>query len=304
LQLVYRKYYYRGWELLQGGDIQLAGRARRGGRPGFQARGRLLSGIVRKCVGMFRAESIALMKKDLLYLLRDVKNIHQALILLSLIVIYLFSISSLPLNWENYTVQLKYVASFFNLGLILVIIASVCSRFVYPSVVSEAASLWLIKTSPVDPQRYIRAKFLFFLLPIFILGQLLIVSSSLFIGLEKSFVFLNAVTTSLLCLSLVSLTIAFGASALKNNSDTGQEQTRTGSPVYMIAVVSLIFLTLAFEALPTFLYFLKASRQAELAGRAWLMIGMTITALLIVNSLITAFSLKQGIRKLRNIELP
>jgi hypothetical protein len=136
------------------------------------------------------------------------------------------------------------------------------------------------------------------------LGQLLTVFSSLFIGLEKGFILLNVVTTSLLCISLVSLTITFGVSDLKHASDTDQEQTRTGSSMYMIASVSLILLTLTLEALPTFLYFLKASRQAEFAGRAWLMIGAAIAALFIVNILITAFSFKQSINKLSNLELP
>lgn len=304
LQLVSKKYYYRGWELLQAGDIHLKGQASQGGRPVLYDRGSPLSAMVRKCAAMFRSETSTLIQKDLLYLLRDAKNIHQALILLSLIAIYLFSISSLPLNWEDYAAQLKYVVSFFNLGLILIIIASVCSRFVYPAVVSEAASLWLIKASPVTPQRYIVTKFLFFLTPIFILGQLLTVLSSLFIGIEKGFILLNIVTTSLLCLSLVSMTITFGVADLKYASDTDQEQTRTGSAIYMIASVTLILLTLIVEALPTFLYFLKASKQAEFAGRAWLMIGAAVAALFVVNTFITALSLKQGIRKLRNLELP
>jgi ABC-2 type transport system permease protein len=209
------------------------------------------------------------------------------------------------LNWEDYAIQLKYVASFFNLGLILIIIASLCARFVYPAVVSEAASLWIINVSPVTPQRYIWTKFLFFLLPIFILGQLLTVLSSLFIGIEKDFILLNIITTALLCLSLVSMTITFGVSDFKHAfRNTDKEQTGTGSAVYMIASVSLILLTLTLEILPTFLYFLKASRQAAFGGKAWLMIGAGIAALLIVNTLITAFSLKQGIRNLRNLELP
>ena len=299
LLIVFKKYHYRGWELLQGGDIRLKQKAHEG------AKGRLLSGIIRKCANLFKSESSSLIQKELLYYMRDAKNIQQSLIIFSLVIIYLFSITSLPLNWEDYAVQLKYVASFFNLGLILIIIASLCARFVYPAVVSEAASLWIINVSPVTPQRYIWTKFLFFLLPIFILGQLLTVLSSLFIGIEKDFILLNILTTSLLCLSLVSMTITFGVSDFKHAfSNTDKEQTGTGSAIYMIASVSLILLTLALEILPTFLYFLKASRQAEFGGKAWLIIGIGIAALFIVNTLITALSLKRGMRKLRNLELP
>ena len=299
LQIVFKKYHYRGWELLQGGDLRLKREAHK------MAKDRLLSGLIRKCTILFRPESSSLIQKELLYYMRDAKNIHQSLIIFSLVIIYLFSITSLPLNWEDYAAQLKYVASFFNLGLILIIIASVCSRFVYPAVVSEAASFWMIKASPMTPQRYIGTKFLFFLTPIFILGQLLTVLSSLFIGLEKGFILLNIVTTSLLCLSLVSMTISFGVTDIKHAySNADKERTGTGSAMYMIASVSLILLTLTLEILPTFLYFLKASRQAEFGGKAWLIIGIGIAALFIVHTLITALSLKQGIRKLRKLELP
>ena len=139
---------------------------------------------------MLDTQSRMFIKKDLLYQIRDVKNLHQILIIFSLIVVYLFSIASLPLNWEYYAVQLKYIISFFNLGLILIIIASLCSRLVYPAVVSEGNFLWIIKTSPITPKRYIWTKFLFFFIPIFALGQLLAIVSSFSIGTEKIFILL------------------------------------------------------------------------------------------------------------------
>lgn len=305
LQIVFKKYHYKGWELLQEGDIRFKGKAHKGVSSVIDDKGGLLSVMTRKCTSMFRSESSTLIQKDVLYLLRDEGNINQALIILSLIIIYIFSIASLPLNWEDYAVQLKYTTSFFNLGLILIVIASICSRFVYPGVVSETASLWMIKASPVTPQRYIWTKFIFYLMPIFILGQILTVASSIFIGIEKEFILLNIITTSFLCLSLVSMTITFGVSDFKHAfCSTDTEKARTGSAIFMIASISLILLTLTLEILPTLLYFLKASRQTEFAGRAWLMIGAVITALFIVNTLITVFSLKQGMRKLHNLDLP
>ena len=99
-------------------------------------------------MNMLDTQSRMVIRKDLFYQIRDVKNIHQILILLSMIIVYLFSIASLPLNWDYYAVQLKYIVSFFNLGLILIIIASLCSRLVYPAVVSEGNLLWIIKTAP------------------------------------------------------------------------------------------------------------------------------------------------------------
>lgn len=295
LQMIFSKYYYTGWELMQEGDFR-----KRDKGPG--ASQMLLHSLIRICTGAFRPESSALIRKDILYYIRDTRNIHQALVTLSLIIIYLFSVAALPLNWEEYAVQLKYITSFFNLGLILIIIASVCSRFIYPAVISEAASLWIVKSSPITPQRYIRTRFLFFLSPVFILGQLLIVGSSILIGIDKAFILIMIISTTLLSISLVSMTIAFGVSDV-NRALKDTDQKQTGSAIYMIASVSLILLTLALEIIPTFLYFLKVSTRAEFAGRAWIMIGGVITVLLMLNFFIAAFSLRKSIRTIDELEL-
>jgi ABC-2 type transport system permease protein len=163
LVVVYKKFHYRGWSLLQGEGVSVRAREKRK----FE---KVFSKPFRSVLSLFDRQSIALFKKDLFYQFHDIKNIQQNLILLSLIVVYLFSIASLPLNWEEYGVQLKYVISFFNLGLILIIIASLCSKLVYPAIVTAGDSLWIIKTTPITPQKYIWTKFSFLFIPI-ISGQ-------------------------------------------------------------------------------------------------------------------------------------
>lgn len=296
LQMIFSKYYYTGWELLQEGGIR-----KRDKGPG--ASQMILHNLIRRCTGVFRPESSALMQKDILYYIRDTRNIHQALITFSLVVIYLFSVAALPLNWEEYAVQLKYITSFFNLGLILIIIASVCSRFIYPAVISEAASLWIIKTSPMTPRRYIWTRFLFFLSPVFILGQLLIIGSSIFIGIDKAFILLMMVTTLLLCFSLASMTLAFGTNDIQRvMKETDREQPRTGSAIYMIASVTLIIATLALEIIPVFLLFVKESGKMILSDRAWLMLGAAMATVILLHLAVIAFSLRRSIKKIGEVQ--
>ncbi len=125
LQMVFKRYHYNGWALLQGGGDILKRKERHGIS---HARGIMISKYIEPLIKAFDIQSRMLIKKELLYQIRDIKNIHQMLILFSLIIVYLFSIASLPLNWEEYGVQLRYIVSFFNLGLILIIIASLCAR--------------------------------------------------------------------------------------------------------------------------------------------------------------------------------
>jgi len=302
LLMIFKKYHYRGWGLLQEGGIILRERPHAA---------QITTGVkeiripefLDPLTRMLDTQSRMLIKKDLLYQIRDVKNIHQILIILSLIIVYLFSIASLPLNWEDYAVQLKYIVSFFNLGLILIIIASLCLRFVYPATLSEGSSLWIIKTSPMKPKRFIRAKFLFFFIPIFLVGQVFTVSSSLFIGIERTFILLKVVTTTLLSFSLVSMAIAFGISDLRHAlADTSQEQTRTGSTAYMLISVLLILFTLTSEIVPVFLYFLREVKEGAFTQMAWIAIGVGIFVLLLVNSFITFFSVRLGIKNIDKIQ--
>ena len=255
-------------------------------------------------MGMLDAQSRGFIKKDILYQIRDVKTIHQMLIVMSLIVIYIFSIASLPLNWEDYALRLKFIISFFNLGLILIIIAAVCSRVVYAAVVSEANSLWILKTSPVTPKKYMLTRFLFFFVPICIAGQLLTIFSSFFIGAGKTFIFINSITTLFLTCSLVGLSMTFGVSDMRQSvSDSSQEKIRTGNAAQMIISVFLILLTLLIGIVPIFLYFLKEANQAAFSLKALAAIGAAMFALFVLNLFVTVFSIRRGIRKISKMQL-
>ncbi|MCL5422715.1 MAG: hypothetical protein M1461_09660, partial [Nitrospirae bacterium] len=276
LLAIFRRYHYKGWGLFQEGDfIRMSSGRKDSGMP--RKKEPIFIRAIQRLFFVFGKKSGTMMMKDFLVQVRDVRNVHQMLILASLVIVYLVSIASLPLNWVGYTVQLKYIVSFFNLGLILIIIASLCSRLIYPAVVSEGISLWIMKTSPMTPRRYVWTKFFFFFIPLFILGQLLTLFSSFFIGIEKEFVLLMITTTALLSFSLVSMTIAFGISDVKYAAaDTAQEQMRTGSTGHMLISVFLILFTLALEIIPIFLYFLKEAEKAAFTQKAWFMIGAVI----------------------------
>jgi ABC-2 type transport system permease protein len=296
IYFVFMRYHSRGWvQLQEGGNLSRERKAH--ASLGLSLR------LLQRLTGMLDPKSRMLVAKDLLCQARDSKNIHQLLILVSLIIIYLFSIASLPLNWEGYATQLKYIIAFFNLGLILIIIASLCVRLVYPGVVSEGSTLWIMKTSPVTPKRYLWTKFLFFFIPVFVLGQVLTVFSSLFIGIEGAFILLIISTTALLSVSLVSIAITFGIADVKRGISVSQEQGRTGSTAHMLVSIILILVTLALEVIPLFLYFLKETTRIVFTQRAWIMIGGVIVAVVILNVFVAAFSMRKSIRGIGKLEL-
>jgi ABC-2 type transport system permease protein len=295
LLVLYKKFHYKGWKLLQEAGTSLKKRRQK------VTLLTIITGGTAKILGI---ERNPLIKKDLLYQVRDVKNIHQILILLSLIVIYLFSIMSLPLNWEYYAVELRYIISFFNLGLILIIIASLCSRLVYPQIVSEGFSFWIIKTSPLTPKKYVRTKFLFFLVPIIAIGQFLIITSSFFIGVERVFILSNMLTLALTSFSFISMSIAFGIHDMKAAStDMPGDRMKTGNIAHMLVSIFLVILILFLEIVPVFLYFLREAQHGAFSRNAWFIIGGVTGVVILVNLVITLVSIHLSIRKAANLQL-
>jgi ABC-2 type transport system permease protein len=289
---IYKRFYYRGWSLLQGGDTVSGKRRHHINLP---------SSIFR--LPFMDLQRLSLLKKDFLYQIKDIRNIHQHLILITLTIVYLISIASVPLNWVEYAVKLKYIVSFFNLGLILIIIASLSSKLVYPAILSEGRALWTIKTSPLMPGRYIWTKFFFLLLPVTAIGLSLIIFSSFFIQVNSTLLGIEVLTTLLLCISLVSMAINFAISDLKGMIKGEEEEFKTGNTIYMIVSVILIIFTLAVEVLPVYLYFLKESAQIEFTQKAWFIIGGAIFVLLLVNIPLSKVSVYWSIKKFDNIQL-
>lgn len=300
---IFRRFHYHGWSMMHAGeDVRLRHGAASRDTPGFL--GRVISARpVRSLVSLFNRQKMALLKKDILYQVKDVKNIHQHLILLALLAVYIMSIAALPLNWERYALKLRYIISFFNLGLILIIMASLCSKLFHPVIVSEGNALWIIKSSPLQARQYVMAKFIFLFLPIFLLGQALTVFSSFFIDTEAILLLLMVFTVGMLSLSLVSMGIAFSVSDLRDAVKKGEdEETKSGNTAYMILSVSLILLTLSLELLPIYLSFLRESFSITFAGRTWLFIGGVFLAVFVLNTTLTMISLRTGIRRFQAIQ--
>jgi ABC-2 type transport system permease protein len=304
LLLIYKKYHYKGWGLLQSGGIISKKEREHPSGIGNIPEKRIYARMAQKLLSLLGVQRLALLKKDILYQMRDIKNIHQHLILFSLIIVYLFSVSSLPLNWVEYAVKIKYFVLFFNLGLILIIIASLSSKLVYPAIISEGSFLWIIKASPITSRKYVMTKFILLIMPIFALGEALAIFSSFFIKVEGALTALIIFSTALLSFTLVSMSISFSISDLKSAVKKGDiEEIKTGNTAYMITAVFLTLLTLALEIIPVYLYFLKESEKIPFTQRTWLIIGVLASVLLLVNIFATAFSIHRSIRKFEAIQL-
>lgn len=303
--IIFKKFHNRGWKLLQEGE----GSAEERKKTFLHKLANKVSvtGFFIKFVSLlFNTETAMLIKKEFAYQTRDSKNVNQLLILLTLIVVYLFSIAALPLNWNDIAqaVRLKHFVSLFNLGIVLIILSSICSRVIYPIILYEGPGLWAIKTSPVSSIRYILTKSFFFFIPLFFLGQTLTIVSSYFINIERELIVIKSATTGVMSLSLVSMAILFGISnlrqTLKSESDKGE--AKSGNTMYMLLSVLLISLTLLAEFIGIFYYFLNEPVLLTLTQSPKQILFGAIALIAVLNIFITVVSTMMSIRKFRRLE--
>ncbi|UCG78198.1 MAG: hypothetical protein JSV21_11715 [Nitrospirota bacterium] len=302
--LAFRRFHEKGWALLQegGSAYYRAQTPEQKQRPIID----LVTALFNRSISIFSVKQKMFFKKELIYQVRDIKNVHQLLILLSLVIVYLFSISSLPLDWADiiYALKLKYFTAFFNIGLIATIIAALCTRIIYQSVLNDKDSFWLMRTAPVSPSQYVMSKYLFFFLPICILGLLLTIFSFRFIDIDNAVMVLEIFTVIVICSSLTALAIYTGtADMVKHIRESSKDELKTGNIIFMIGAVILIALTLTFEAVPVFLYFLAESKQASFVGKTWAVILASSTFIILINLITAWLSLRSSIKKIDSVEL-
>ncbi len=283
---IFKKYFYSGWERLQEGVIKSS---------------RLsllkLQTLVEKIFSWTGQEIRALIKKEIISYIRDSRNLQELPVLFALIIIYAFSISALPLNWEGYAERLRYMASLFNTGIIMIIISALSARVVYP-LLSEGPSTWLIKTSPVSIDRYICTRYFLFLLPLFSIGEGLIIFSIFFISVQKAYQIGLILTTGLSTSSILSITFLSGFSKKGIiNSLTDSEKPRAPA-IYMLISLFIIGINLLFMIIPVLDLF-----RSETGKINTNFLNLSYCIIVIINTLITFLSLQQSIKKYRRLEI-
>jgi ABC-2 type transport system permease protein len=246
----------------------------------------------------------ALFEKDIVTFFRNVRQSSQLLLLFAIIIIYLFSIKSLPLEWGTYlSLQLKYVISFLNIGLVAFVITAVAARIVLPSIENEGRAFWIIRVSPVSMRGFLWSKFLMAFFPLLLLALLLIVISNILLGVKIWFILLGAGTCLVLVASITALAIGTGAyNARFSPAETDREQTGFQGTAFMLLSFALIIMTIMLEIIPTLSMFIKEVSESVLTFRGWTIIGMLFFAVLILNSFVIWAAMRIGEKKLTAME--
>lgn len=283
--------YFKGFSKSQ------EGKTRRGGRRILD----LVMNLLKKPLGQDLASII---DKDMRNFFRDNTQWSQMLLLGALVVVYLYNFSVLPL--ERSPLKLEFLQNqiaFLNLGLAGFVLSAVAVRFIFPAVSSEGRAFWIVRTSPLTMKRFLWGKFAFYLIPMLILGEILIIFTNYLLDVTPFMMVLSSVTMFFAVLGIVALGIGFGALYPRfNYENIAQVATGFGGLMYMIFCALFMALVIILEAGPVYLIFWANIKDVPITGLQWLFIVPSFLTVLLLSAFVVYKPMKVGVKALVQYE--
>ncbi len=275
-----------------------------------EAKKRLMGGkqvldfFIRFVTRPFGGDLTGVIAKDIRTFFRDNTQWSQLLLLAALVVVYVYNFSVLPL--DKSPVRLDFLqdgVAFLNMGLAGFVLTAVCTRFVFTAVSAEGEAYWIIRSSPLGFRRYLWGKYLFFLLPMLILGEVLIIVTNYFLDVTGFMMFLSSVTMFLMVSGIVALGIGLGAVYPNfRHQNIAQVSTGFGGVLYMIVSSLFIAIVIVLEAWPGYILFMSNVSGNPVTTYEWLFIIVSFLAALAVNAFAVVKPMRMGGRALQEYE--
>ncbi|HVE14717.1 MAG TPA: hypothetical protein VNI01_15075 [Elusimicrobiota bacterium] len=201
----------------------------------------------------------ALLWKERKTFFRDIKHWSQIMLVGSIVFVYLFSISRLPLD----TPELKSLVCFLNIGTTGFVLCSLGLRFTFPSVSLEGRSWWVLRGAPVDVGGIMTQKLAFSLAPTLVIATALVAATNHILDADPFVARLTLVTIWLTACALCGMGVGLGAFFPKFSVENiHQIESSAGGFVYMACALGYIALVMGIEAIPMQMHF------QQILGRA------------------------------------
>lgn len=270
-------------------------------QPLFRINSRAAQRISRWILPLCEPSRRALITKEIKLFSRDLSHTIQLGMLLGICFVYLYNFSVLSGPEDASPTVLRWWHAFLmtsNICLSYLIMTSICSRFVFPSVSLEGQAFWILQSAPISLSEMLKSKCRSWFVPISIMGTVIFGSGAMALEAEAALLIATCVASIILCYGLVNLAIGMGAIFSQFDWEhANQVSTNVGSFVFM--VVSMIFLAL--NLIPLGMLFGAYIIVPELADnapdRTWIL-GLSLTALLLINRIISSWALSAGVRAL------
>jgi ABC-2 type transport system permease protein len=278
--------YYRGWSITYSGR----GNSRVNSR-------RFLYRAVERLIAFVPSGLRTIVMKDMKIFWRDPSQWTQLFLLLALVVIYIYNVRNLPME----SMFLKNLISVLNIGLAAVVMAAVAVRFVFVTTSVEAKSFWLIKSAPVDFSGFLWVKFFFFIFPLLLLSETLIVVSNMFLAVDPFLTKLSVAGIFFLTVGLTGLGVGLGAVfPVFDHENIAELATSTGAIYYMLISFAYIGVVIMFGARPVWAHFSLKFLGREVGG---LEVYACYVIVILLTAAVTFIPMRLGAAALRKKEI-
>jgi ABC-2 type transport system permease protein len=240
----------------------------------------------------------ALFIKDLLVFVRDPAQWAQLSLLLSLIVVYLYTFRKIPLDaYADY----RNMIFFISMGLSGFMVTAVGVRYIFPTVSLEGRSYWIVRSSPLTVRQFLWGKALLAFFPMALLSFGVMGVSIQVMRVDRFMSVLSLGTMLFLAVGLTAMGTGLGGVFTYFKTDNpAQVSTSLGGYIYMMSSVVFISLLLLVEATPVRLYYWK--HPATFAEAPW---EAVVPALFFLglNLLVVVLPMAWGQRQLEKCEI-
>ena len=190
----------------------------------------------------------AVVTKEYKIFSRDLTHTIQLGMLLGITFVYLYNYRFLT-GPAKASQEVLNIWSIFllisNIALGALVVTSICSRFVYPSVSMEGTAFWIVQSAPISLKDLLKAKFKSWLTPVSLIAGVIFISGAMALNADVPLVLASCAAGIILCHGLVALGIGIGAvfSQFEWEHST-QLSMNLGSFIFMLVSMFFVLLNL------------------------------------------------------------
>ena len=229
-----------------------------------------------------------LWKKEIKTFLRTPAQWSQLLIIGALMAVTVLNLKMIPVPHP----AIRNVIAYFNLALALFIVAGLNSRFTFPAIPIEGGGLIHVVSSPFRRDTFYVFKFLFYWLPLLVIGMTLFIVGDMTLKIDPFFRLAAFLFLPLAVTSLTSLALLFGVNVPEIAPLSPQHLVVSRRGIaYMLWSMIVIVASLVFFARPLFLYYYHQALRRPLP---WVEIVLWLSVFVLAHLLLTLVAYRRG----------
>lgn len=254
----------------------------------------------RRFLNLFSGPARAFLVKEIKVFFRDRTQWPQIFLVVTLIAVYLYNFSVLPLERSPLeTLYLQNILSFLNMGLTAFVLTAIAARFVFPAVSIEGNAFWIVESAPVPIGTFLWVKFFIYLFPLLVLSEILIIATNTLLQVTPFMMALSVITTFCMVPGIVSMGVGLGAIYPDFQSENpAQSVTSFGGLVFMILSAGFIGVVTILEAGPVYSVFMAGISGNDITTIQWIWFAGSFSMVIALCVLAVVVPMRLGKRTL------